>query len=57
MIKFKKTKEFLDNPIADLKFDKIFSFQIKIDSKSLFDNQSAKAEKIKAQDITNTYRY
>jgi hypothetical protein len=57
MVKYKKTKEFLDNPIADLKFDKIFSFEIKVDFKPLFNNQNPKAEKIKAQNKTNMYRY
>lgn len=45
MVKFQKTKEFLDNPIADLKRDKIISFQINVNMKPLFSNKSALAKK------------
>jgi hypothetical protein len=45
MVKFQKTKEFLDNPIADLKRDKVISFQINVNMKPLFSNKSALAKK------------
>ncbi len=47
MIKFQKTKEFLENPVADFKFSKIFSFQLNINFKPIFSNESklAKADK------------
>jgi len=47
MLKFQKTKEFLDNPIADFSFSKILSFQLNIDVKPIFSNnsESAKADK------------
>lgn len=44
MIKFQKTKEFLENPIADFSFSKLFSFEFKINIKPMFNNKSAKAK-------------
>lgn len=47
MVKFQKTKEFLENPIADFKFSKVLSFQLNINFKPIFSNESklAKADK------------
>jgi hypothetical protein len=44
MIKMKKTKETLDNPIANFKFSKIVSFSINIGFKPLFSNIPTKAK-------------
>lgn len=45
MVKFQKTKEFLDNPIADFSFSKLISFQINLNTKPIFNNKSAMAKK------------
>lgn len=45
MVKFQKTKEFLENPIADFSFAKLFSFQINLNMKPIFNNKSAMAKK------------
>jgi len=45
MTKYQKTKEYIDNPIADLKFDKIISFQMNLNIKPIFNNKSAIAKK------------
>ncbi|MDD3263235.1 MAG: hypothetical protein PHR61_05360 [Candidatus Absconditabacteria bacterium] len=49
MLKFQKTKEFLDNPIADFSFSKILSFQLNIDLKPIFSNNSKSAKEDKKQ--------
>lgn len=45
MVKFQKTKEFLDNPIAEFSFSKLISFQINLNMKPIFNNKSAIAKK------------
>jgi hypothetical protein len=45
MVKYQRNKEFLENPIADLKFDKMISFQFNLNSKPIFENQSDIAKK------------
>lgn len=45
MVKFQKTKEYLDNPIADFSFSKLISFQINLNMKPIFNNKSAMAKK------------
>lgn len=51
MVKFQKTKEFLDNPIADFSFSKLISFQINLNMKPIFNNKSEIAKK----EQQNTY--
>lgn len=52
MVKYQKTKEYLDNPIADLKFDKIVSFQMNINMKPIFNNKSDMAKKDQKETYT-----
>jgi len=45
MMKYQKTKEFLDSPIADFDFSKILSFQINLNVKPIFPNKTENAKK------------
>jgi hypothetical protein len=44
-MKYQKTKEFLDSPIADFDFSKILSFQINLNVKPIFPNKTENAKK------------
>ncbi|HCB52036.1 TPA: hypothetical protein DEP21_05760 [Patescibacteria group bacterium] len=49
MVKYYRTKEYLENPIGNIKRTKIFSFNIDFTTKPLFSNTPTKAEKDKAK--------